>query len=145
MIEEQVDEYIIIPTLNYQKNDVHLMEYTKDKMSLLNTASKLALFNLDWQDKLVYLDADMIALKNIDDIFNYPNGAALRMPSEVIGMSSMFVFIPKYHEYKIYKCLLDNFNGALDGTIIGLTFFSARENPEFQIPYQKYFTEDLYL
>lgn len=139
--QEQI-EYITIPNLNY-KIDNSLKNFVANKPSLLNTASKIALFNLQLNEKLIFLDADMFVLKNIDWLFNYPNGAALYSKTEKMGMSGLFVFNPYYHSYEIYKIILDNYSD-LDGGIIGNLFFSAKENPDFQIS-EKIISDNLLL
>lgn len=137
LIEEEI-AYVIIPQLKYAKP-------TGFGKRLDNTASKLALFDLNWDDKLIYIDSDTYIRKNIDELFEYPNGAALYSHLEKMGMSGLFVFIPKYHDYNIYKCLLNHLEKYLDGGIIGSIFFSAKENKEFQIPEEIYFSESLEL
>lgn len=54
----------------------------------------------------------MFVLKNIDWLFNYPNGAALYSKTEKMGMSGLFVFNPYYHFYEIYKIILDNYSAV---------------------------------
>jgi len=43
------------------------------------TYSKLAIFGLTQFDKIVYLDSDMLILKNIDDLFEKPHMSAVRI------------------------------------------------------------------
>eukprot|EP01080_Neovahlkampfia_damariscottae_P004356 gene4356-7712_t len=40
------------------------------------TLTKLNVFNLDMFDKIVYIDSDCLVLKNIDELFNYPEFSA---------------------------------------------------------------------
>lgn len=133
ILKDEGIDYIIIPELSYVSTS-EFQQFIGTKTTLMNTASKIALFDLDWEDKLIYLDSDIYVRKNIDELFNYPNGAMLRMEGEENGASGLFVFIPKYHCYSLYKTILDTIPGALDGFIIGEMFFSAKENPDFQIP-----------
>jgi len=41
------------------------------------TYSKLAIFNQTQYQKIVYLDADMLVLRNIDELFEYPHMSAV--------------------------------------------------------------------
>lgn len=50
---------------------------------LLNVSDKLHIFSLTQFDKIVYLDADILVLKNIDYLFKYPNGSAASDGAEV--------------------------------------------------------------
>ena len=42
-----------------------------------NTISKLLIFDLTQYDKIVYLDSDMIVLRNLDDLFEKPHMSAV--------------------------------------------------------------------
>lgn len=106
--------------------------------TVLNTASKISLFDLKNYDKLVYIDADVIVMENIDDVMDYPDGAMVGpAPGEKedeYGFTGMFVFQPKYHREDFYKCLLQNFPCA-DGDLIGSLWFFTRTSKEHRIPY----------
>ena len=102
-----------------------------------NTASKINVFNLKEYDKILYIDADSLILKNIDHLFEKLDGSILHYPSEARGMSGMFLINPKNHNYNIYKFLIENYN-MYDGGIIGHLFFHCISNPE-------YFIEEKYL
>ena len=106
---------------------------------VLNTASKISLFDLKWYDKLVYIDADTIVLENIDDVMNYPDGAMIEpssdRPVDDYGFTGLFVFQPKYHREDFYKCLLQNFPCA-DGDLLGNLWFFTRTSKYHRIPYE---------
>lgn len=106
--------------------------------SVLNTASKISLFDLKHYEKLVYIDADVIVMENIDDVMNYPDGAMIEpAPKEKqdnYGFTGLFVFQPKYHREDFYKCLIQNFPCA-DGDMIGSLWFFTRTSPAHRIPY----------
>lgn len=135
---------IIIPKLSYPQT-ANLLDYIQLKPLLINTASKLALFSLNDENKYIYLDSDMFIRFNIDNLFEYPDGALLSYSENDIGLSGLFVFIPKNHNYDFYKVILSNTNGALDGYILDSLFFPFKSNPSYRIPAEKYFTEDIYL
>lgn len=102
--------------------------------SVLNTASKLNLFTLDDYDKLVYMDADTLVLRNMDDLFTYPDGAMLYYSSEPTGTSGLFVFEPRKHqELRYYLSLINNFV-VFDGNLLGELWFYVASSPQHQIP-----------
>ena len=114
---------------------------------VLKTASKLQLFKLDYYDKLIYIDADTLVISNIDDLFEKPDGAILKLENDFLGMSSLFVFIPKNHCYEYYNIIKEN-TESFDGDIIGKIFFPLRDNLNYKISeeYCKEYNEnDLYL
>lgn len=106
--------------------------------TVLNTASKISLFDLKKYDKLVYIDADTLVVENIDDVMNYPDGAMIGPPpgekEDEYGFTGLFVFQPKYHREDFYKCLLQNFPCA-DGDLIGSLWFFTRTSQAHRIPY----------
>lgn len=118
----------LIDKLNYG-ND--LQEYAIDKLryrkTVLNTASKIQIFNLINYEKLVYIDADTLVLQNIDDLFSFYDGAILWWNEP---MSGLFVFEPKNHNYDLYRFLLYN---CLDGSALAEFFFPARNNMDYRI------------
>lgn len=128
--------FSIIPTLNYSnKTEKKFKGHT-----VLNTASKLNIFKLKEWDKLVYIDADSIVLKNIDILFDYPDGAMLWDSYDEQGFSGLFVISPKYHEeYDFYLTLIKN-QDCFDGDLLGKMWFFVKSNTNYQIPYQ-YFSQ----
>lgn len=75
--------------------------------------TKLAIFQLAQFDKCVYLDSDLVLIKNIDELFDYPDFSAvedcapvhIRNPKYVLGASSfcsgLFVFTPSTAYYQL--------------------------------------------
>lgn len=129
--------YLIVRKLQYKNNS--------EKGTILNTASKIHIFNFKQFDKIVYIDADTLVLKNIDNLFNYPNGSIVMWPESDLGMSGLFVFTPhssQYQLYEFYECLIENMNGITDGTIIGNLFFPCLDNKDYQIPIE-YLVQDV--
>ena len=120
--------YLIVRTIPYNPNTIDL------KGNILNTASKIQIFKQTQFDKIIYIDADVLILQNIDDLFNYPNGSILQWPNQPYGMSGLFVFNPKYQPYDIYEFLIENMTDITDGTIIGKLFFPCLDNENYQIP-----------
>lgn len=125
----------IIPDLSYVES---LQEKWK-KHSVLNTASKIYVFNLKHYDKLVYIDADSFFVRNADELFNYPDGAILM--NEVYGsggISGLFVFIPQMHtEYNYLKVLIENIE-CFDGSLFDHLWFHAKTNKDYQLPVYLY-------
>ena len=109
--------------------------------SVLNTASKIQIFDFTYWDKLVYLDADSIVLQNIDDLFDRLDGSILWDPEEDDqGFTGLFVFEPRKHEEtKFYNTLMLN-SDCFDGDLIGKLWFYVKSNPDYQINYN-YFTQ----
>ena len=145
--ESLKDNYEVISQLQRAGIKIEIiknLEYSqavKDKWpnhTVLNTASKISLFELTQYEKLVYIDADTMLLENIDDVMDYPDGSMIGpAPSEKgdeYGFTGMFVFIPKYHRVDFYKCLLANFPCA-DGDMLGSLWFFTRTSPIHRIPY----------
>ena len=120
----------VIDYLSYSQN----MQIKYKNYSVLNTASKLQIFSLKHWDKLVYIDADTLVLKNIDNLFCYPDGAMLKYDSENFGFSGLFVVIPKYHqENELYLHLVYN-TDCFDGDLLGKLWFFIRDSKNHQIP-----------
>lgn len=105
-------------------------------LDVLNTASKISIFRLtDW-DKLVYIDADVLVVQNLDFLFNYPDGAMLYDTLSIppFGISSLFVFEPRNHtEIDLLEYLIQNAD-CLDGNLLGQFWFTIRNNKDYQIP-----------
>lgn len=129
ILKQENIPFEIIKCLNYNEN----IQKLNKNHSVLNTASKIEIFNLKQYNKIIYIDADSLILYNIEDLINYPDGSILKYPYEKYGMSGLFVIKPKNHDYDIYKFLIENYNGY-DGEIIGKLFFPFLSNKKYQIP-----------
>jgi hypothetical protein len=87
----------------------------------------------EW-DKLLYIDADTLVIKNIDSLFNYPDGSMVKYPDDPWGFSGLFIIEPKNHdEIELYFHLLQNVN-CFDGDLLGKLWFYIRTSPRHQIP-----------
>lgn len=124
----------VVDDLQYSKS---LQEDTDIKDSyILNTCSKFAVFNLDSDiyHKVVFIDADVLILDNIDSLMDFPDGSMLYINGE--NLSGLFVFEPQYHkEIDLYQDLI-KYGKYLDGTILGQLWFVAKSNPAYQITEQ---------
>lgn len=120
--------YVIIPVFNY--SDITI-ESAKQKGfdTVLNTASKINLFDLDFFDKIVYLDSDSVVLKNIDELMDYPDGSMLY---DEDPFSGLFVFNPKNHCTEMYKTILSNSN-HFDGDMFSNLWFHVKSNQDYRI------------
>lgn len=125
---EFIDRFIL--------NNKGFDKFVKNKPQILNTLSKIELFKLTNYNKLVYLDSDSIILKNIDDLFRYPDGSATYLEVGVIddvAFSGLMVFNPNYHPYNYYRVLMSTLD-LLDGDIIAGLWYPVRSNPDYRIP-----------
>ena len=124
--------YYQVESLNY---NTQVKDYLKNNQSLYNTASKIQIFRMIQYDKLVYIDADSLILQNIDNLFEFPNGAILKYSNDnnLQGLSGLFVFNPNYHSYSLYAFLIENYTDT-DGGLIGKFFFPICDNPDYLIP-----------
>ena len=102
-----------------------------ENSSILNTASKISILTFYEYDKIIFIDGDTVIYKNIDELFNYPDGAMLRENDS--NLSGLMVLIPKNHDFRYYYTLLQLFP-ELDGNIFDGLLFPCKSNPQYQIP-----------
>ena len=114
-----------------------------DGKAVLNTASKISLFSLVNYDKLCYIDADTMVVKNIDDVFDRLDGSMVKMPDDDYGFTGLFVFSPRNHRADFYLHLLQNFD-CFDGDLIGSLWFHTRTSSEHHIDqnYCRHYNDD---
>lgn len=123
--------FYTVPRLSYSQDTI---QYWKNISStVLNTASKIQLFNLKQYNKIVYIDADSIFLQNPDILFNMPDGS-MYDDHDQIGFSGLFVCCPQNHRFDYYKSILENV-GGLDGDLLGNLWFPFRTNANYKIDY----------
>ena len=135
-------KYEIVPVLQYSQDTKEY--WTPYSKTVLKTASKLNLFKLKQFDKVIYLDADSLFLKNPDELFNKYDGSIYRNYLEnEDGFSGLFVCEPKNHNFDYYNILMQN-TCSLDGDLLGNLFFTYKTNKEYQID-TKWFMHILYL
>lgn len=100
-------------------------------------ASKMACFMFKEYDKMVYLDADCIVLRNIDSLFDYPDGAMYHEFGMDGGFAGMYVFCPKNHHLEWYMCILQNFE-IWESDLLKDLWFPFKTNEDYQI-HEDYF------
>ena len=139
-LEKENILFKMIPQLEY--SDGSKKAWGEDN-SVLKTASKIALFSFNEFDKLIYIDADSLLRKNIDELFDYPDGSILVSPTSGI-MSGLIVFCPRNHNFQAYYTLLQIFDW-LDGDLFAEMFFPAKSNLDYQISdkYSKLIVNDM--
>lgn len=94
--------------IEYPRSTIERMEKNGwINSNLYNTADKLRIFSLTEYEKLVYLDADLLILKNIDYLFDYPNGCA------VIDAGAVYDCQPNLFGLKEDRNYYHNFNSGL--------------------------------
>lgn len=124
-------QYKLVKPINYHK-DLTRVVNTWDQKQVINTASKLEIFNVDY-DKAVYLDTDSFFIHNIDNLMDYPDGAMYEECGCEGGFSGLFTYIPQNHNFEYYKSLLQNFP-ILDGDLFANLWFPFKSNPAYRIP-----------
>lgn len=131
-LKKESINYIKVPVIKYSDTTIN---NTQDKHILL-TASKLNIFNLYQFNKVIYIDADCLLLKNIDELFNYPDGAMYDEEDEC-GFSGLFVCTPQNHPIDYYISLLQSNrqNTMWDGDLLGNLWFPFKTNLDYRIPY----------
>ena len=132
-LEEEKILFIKVPVIQYAQIT---KDYWKNNTNLL-TASKLNIFNLTQFDKVVYVDADAIFLKNTDTLFNYPNMAMYDANDGThTGFSGLFVCEPKLHDIETYLELLNNTTyPMLDGDLLGQEWSKFKTDSNYRIPF----------
>lgn len=108
----------------------------------LNTFDKIALFNLIQYEKLVYVDSDMLVLKNIDELFDKPKMSAVRAGQlknpDWRGLNSGLVVIePNKADYKGLVDTIVNYNGDKeigDQDIMAMYFDKWADQNELHLP-----------
>lgn len=124
----------ILPLLEYS----NVVKKDYENHSVLNTASKIGIFRLTNWDKLVYIDADVMVIKNLDFVFNFPDGSMLYTPLSIpkFGTTSLFVFEPKNHQEVEFLEHLICYANCFDGDLLGKLWFHVPQDPRYQIPFE---------
>lgn len=126
-----------IKTYYYSDETYILTEKKQYDPSVLNTASKIGIFDLKWYDKIVYIDADTFFIKNADELFKYKDGSMILDPNSVDGLkwgfTGLMVIEPRNHYTELYKLLLEQ-GPYYDGDMFGRLWFHIRANETYQIP-----------
>ena len=123
-----------IDRISYSKKVINTWKDT-EYQSVLNTACKYSLFKLTKYEKLCYIDADTLVVKNVDELLERPSGSIVYykgIPDD-IGFSALYVFKPSIYLYKYYL-IINSQEDAVDGEIIGQSWFHVKESPAHQIP-----------
>ena len=120
--------YVVIPVFKYSDSTI---ESAKQRGfdTVLNTASKICIFDLNYFDKLVYLDSDSVILDNIDDLMDFPDGSMLY---DGDPFSGLFVFNPKNHCTEMYKTILSH-SMHFDGDMFSNLWFHVKDNLDYRI------------
>lgn len=144
-------KYYEFPNLEYPEETIKHMKDNLWPQQLVNTGSKLNIFRLVNYDKIVYLDSDMLVMKNIDWLFERPHGSAVMdlgpvydKYSELLKFnlgrdyyfgfnSGLLVIEPSVAEYEKAIELLYTIRGY-DQEIIRALWSDWTTNPEKQLP-----------
>ena len=133
-LEKENIEYTLLPPVLYSQETI---EKTPSKR-LQSIASKINIFQLKQFDKIVYLDADCFFLKNVDELFDYPDGA-LTDCGDIRGFCGLLVCSPKNHPFNYYKTILQN-NYMWESDLIEELWFPFKSNPDYRIPFKYFYT-----
>ena len=134
-LEQERILYKIIPFLEYTQETKDRWMIKRGTAYSLNIAAKFAIFKFYEFDKLVYIDSDIMIYQNIDNLFNYPDGALYDDDGQpFIGL---FVFIPKNHPADYYYTLSLVLH-RIESDILEPLFFPFKSNPDYRIPYEYY-------
>ncbi len=129
-LEKENINYTVINFISYST----MVQQQEAESYILNIASKLGIFTLVDYDKLIYIDADSIFLKNIDELFNYPDGAMYAEPGHQAGFAGMFVCIPKNHNLDFYLTILKH-KPIWESNLLEELWFPYKSNKDYQIPF----------
>lgn len=143
--------YKVAPRLHYTEHNKQTMNSRGWNSLLNNTADKLSVLALTEYDKVVYLDADMLVLKNIDYLFRYPHGSAVIDAGNIMELtmngqyndaqyayahqfnSGLFVCQPNQADYQYCLTLLQTEVG-FDQEILRLLWSDWIHTPQRHIP-----------
>ena len=120
----------LIPWLEYNENTKKRLAEFKS-CSVFNVGSKIEIFGLTNYDKLVYIDADSLVIKNIDFLFTKKDGSSLVNDFSKC-FCALFVFIPKNHPLEYYKTIL-NYCVANDGELLEKIWWQTIDNKKYHI------------
>lgn len=118
-----------IPKLSYTKKVID--SWSQETSTIQNTASKIAIFGLTSYEHLIYIDADVLVLKNIDELFNYPVGSILWDGN--ICFSGLFSFRPSNYSVNWLLDIITN-EDIVDGDLLAGVFNTAITDLNYRIP-----------
>lgn len=131
ILKEYNIDYKIASPISYHP-DMIKQASQWDQPQVINTATKLEIFNTNF-NKAVYLDVDSFFIYNIDNLFNYPDGAMYKECGCDGGFSGLFTFTPKNHNFEYYKTIIQSIP-ILDGDLLANLWFPFKSNPKYRIP-----------
>ncbi|KAA8911944.1 hypothetical protein TRICI_003630 [Trichomonascus ciferrii] len=117
------DRLILVPTLNNTRVDS--IEFSLlNRPELVNTYTKVYLWNQTQYEKVVFLDSDVLVVKGIEDLFDLDVGVGEIAAAPDIGWpdifnSGVFVARPDFGTYEGLKEMAEN-NESFDGGDQGL-------------------------
>ena len=125
-----------IKTVEYHKD---LQEGLLKNHRLLNTSSRVSVFELTQYGKMVFLDADVLMAERCDDLFNRHDGSMCfdRSQNGRGGFEGLLIFCPTHHCHGLYAELIKAVPITTDQLFASL-WFPIRTNKEYEIP-AKYF------
>lgn len=128
-LEQEQIRFKVIPYITY--ND-HIQLKLRSS-SILNTASKISILSFYEYDKIIFIDGDTLIYRNMDELFDYPDGS---MYDEFgYALSGLMVLVPSNHNLKFYYSLLQLYP-MLDGDLFASLLFPFKSNDDYKIPPQ---------
>lgn len=128
-LEKEHINCLKVPTIEYPPVTLENMNNKR----LETIASKINVFGLNQFDKVVYLDADSFFIKNIDELFTFPDGALYDDGTPGRGFCGLFVCCPRCHPLEYYIILIRSTH-YWESDIIEELWFPFKTNESYRIP-----------
>lgn len=131
IINKEGIKYVKVPVIEYPPVTLEAMNNKR----LETIASKVNVLGLDQFDKVLYLDADSFFMKNIDELFTFPDGSLYDDGTPNRGFCGLFVCCPRYHPLNYYIILI-RCTSLWESDIIEELWFPFKTNEDYRIPHQ---------
>ena len=120
-------KYNIIPIIFNINEKLTNLKFNEDDINYLinnNDLGKLFLFNISECVKFVYLDPDILILKNIDELFTFENNNIYMVPNTFLNEESqVMMFKNKFNS----SIIISNYNINLFDQLFSLLFKNISE------------------
>lgn len=131
IINKEGINYVRVPVIEYPPVTLENMNNKR----LETIASKINVFSLNQFDKVLYLDADSFFMKNIDELFTFPDGSLYDDGTPMRGFCGLFICSPRCHPLEYYIILI-RCTSVWESDIIEELWFPFKTNEDYRIPHQ---------